>query len=214
VTHELRTPLTSIIAAAQTAQRPERFEEQPEVVEIIERQARRLSGMVEELLTASRLEQQVTAPPLQRIDLSGLVRVAERDFEIAGHPVAIDVPPSVEVVGDPDLLRRVIDNLVENAFKYGEPPVTIRVERHSTTRVWLSVVDHGPGVPEADRERVFDKFYRLPQGGDRPGLGLGLPIVRGLVGACRGSVWVEEDPGGGAVFRVELGIAEPIQEAS
>jgi two-component system sensor histidine kinase KdpD len=78
----------------------------------------------------------------------------------------------------------------------------------------LSVIDRGDGIPEGDRERVFDKFYRLPQDGDRPGLGLGLPIVRGLVGVCRGSVWAEDDPGGGAAFRVELGIAEPRQEAS
>ncbi len=170
--------------------------------------------MVEELLTASRLEQQETTPPLQHVDLSALVRIAKRDFSIAGREVVLDVPGSVEVMGDPDSLRRVIDNLVENAFKYGDPPVTIRVERRSTTRVWLSVVDHGVGIPEADRERVFDKFYRLPQGGDRPGLGLGLPIVRGLVGACRGSVWAEADPDGGAAFRVELGIAEPKQEAS
>ncbi|MEX1100906.1 MAG: GAF domain-containing sensor histidine kinase [Actinomycetota bacterium] len=214
VTHELRTPLTSIIAAAQTAQRPERFDEQPEVVAIIERQAQRLSGMVEELLTASRLEQQDTMPPLQHVDLAGLVRVAARDFAIAGMGVGVDAPRAVEVMGDPDSLRRVIDNLVENAFKYGKPPVTVRVEHHSTTRVVLSVTDRGAGIPESDRERVFDKFYRLPQGGDRPGLGLGLPIVRGLVGACRGTVWVEADPSGGAAFRVELGVAEPRQEAS
>jgi len=214
VTHELRTPLTSIIAAAQTAQRPERFEEQPEVVEIIERQAHRLSSMVEKLLTASKLEGQDTMPPLRQVDLGALVGIAARDFAIAGREVILEAPETIDVLGEPDSLRRVVDNLVENAFKYGEPPIELRIQRRGTTRVLLSVIDHGTGVPESDRERVFDKFFRLPQGGDRPGLGLGLPIVRGLVSSCRGAVWVDAAQGGGAAFHVELGIAQAEREAS
>jgi signal transduction histidine kinase len=93
---------------------------------------------------------------------------------------------------------------VENAHKYGAAPIRLIVEPDGD-RVMLSVVDHGPGVPQAEREKVFDRFYRAEHTRDnRPGIGLGLPIVRGLVEACGGSVWVEDAPGGGAAFRVSL----------
>jgi two-component system sensor histidine kinase KdpD len=71
-------------------------------------------------------------------------------------------------------------------------------------QVVMSVIDRGPGVPPEERERVFERFYRVDPNGTKPGMGLGLSIVRGLVESCGGKVWVEDAPGGGAAFRVSL----------
>lgn len=204
VSHELRTPLTSILAAAQTAQVPGRLAEHPEVVGIIERQARRLSTMVEELLTASKLDQEARPAVAQEVDLAGLVRSIASDLESAGRRIETDVPDEpVPVLADTDSMRHVLGNLIDNALKYGAPPVVVRVERGLVQAV-LSVVDHGAGVPPDERERIFAQFHRIRRIDSQPGLGLGLPIVRGLVAAFGGRVWIEDAPGGGAAFRVSL----------
>jgi signal transduction histidine kinase len=214
VSHELRTPLTSILTAAQTAQRPERLAQHPEVVGIIERQARRLSGMVEELLTASKLEQGADPTPAEELDLSGLVRSAAGDYhERFGTPIGLALPDDPVVVrADGASIRHALDNLLDNAAKYGAPPITVRLERGLVQAV-MSVIDHGTGVPPDERERIFDQFHRVRRSDSQPGLGLGLPIVRGLVAAFGGRVWIEDVPGGGAAFRVSLPIAEMQQAA-
>jgi signal transduction histidine kinase len=205
VSHELRTPLTSILAAAQAAQRPERLAEHPEVVGIIERQARQLSTMVEELLTASKLDQDGKPSEPQAVDIAGLTRSVAMDYyEGAGRRMTVEVPDEpVEVLADADSMRHVLDNLIDNAMKYGAPPITVRVERGVAQAV-LSVIDRGDGVPPDERDRVFEQFHRVRRIDSQPGLGLGLPIVRGLVAAFGGRVWIEDAPGGGAAFRVAL----------
>ena len=215
VSHELRTPLTSILAAAQTAQRPERLAEHPEVVGIIERQARRLSTMVEELLTASKLEQDARLAPTREVDLCGLVRSAASDyFEGAGKRISVSLPDEpIPVMADLESVRHVIENLIDNAVKYGAPPIVVRVERGVGQAV-LSVIDHGPGVPPEERARIFEQFHRVCRTDSQPGLGRGLPIVRGLTAAFGGRVWIEDAPGGGAAFRVSLPCAGQRAEAA
>jgi signal transduction histidine kinase len=215
VSHELRTPLTSILAAAQTAQQPERLAQHPEVVGIIERQARRLSTMVEELLTASKLDQESSPPAAGTVDLCGLVRSAAADYiEGQGRRVSVSAPEEpVEVHADRESVRHIVDNLIDNAAKYGAPPMIVRVERGMGQAV-LSVIDHGAGVPPEERERVFEQFHRVRRSDSQPGLGLGLPIVRGLVAAFGGRVWIEDAPGGGAIFRVSLPTVDAPVEAA
>jgi two-component system sensor histidine kinase KdpD len=215
VTHELRTPLTTILAAAETARRPAVREQgaTDELFGIIAEQSKRLAGMVEDLLAAARVERKEGAPTLEEIDLAALARLAVRDLGIAGRPVELEAPEHAPVVGDALLLRRILDNLLDNAHKYGAPPVRLVVEPRGE-RILLSVLDAGPGVPEEARERIFERFARLDEHRSKPGLGLGLPIVRGLAEACGGRVWVEEAPGGGAAFRVDLPAARvPAREA-
>jgi two-component system sensor histidine kinase KdpD len=207
VSHELRTPITGIIAAVATASRPEMAAEQQEMHDIIDRQARRLDEMVEDLLTAARLERPELSPRTVAVDVAAIARVAAKDALVAGQAVEVVAPETAMVLGDDESLRRVIDNLVGNACKYGAPPILIEVARKSG-RVILSVVDGGPGIPEVDRERVFERFQRLDQDHALPGLGLGLSIVRGLVRSLGGTVRIEDVPGGGAAFRVELRAAE------
>jgi two-component system sensor histidine kinase KdpD len=203
VSHELRTPLTSIRGALGAIRRDLPAEQRAELLDVIDRQTARLSEMVEEMLQTARLERDQQLPKLRRIDLSALVRLVALDCQVADRPVQVEAPPTCEVRTDPEAMRRVVSNLVENAHKYGLPPVTVVVAKEAD-RVVLSVIDRGPGVPAEDRERIFERFHRAERTKSQPGLGLGLAIVRGLVESCGGQVWVEDAPGGGAMFRVAL----------
>ncbi len=210
VSHELRTPLTSIRGAL-SASRRARDDQRGELLDVIDRQTSRLSAMVEEMLTAARLERKGTMPMLRRIDVAALVRLVALDSQVAGRPVEVQAPQKCEIRADPESMRRIVGNLIENAHKYGAPPVRVVVEPMGE-KVLLSVLDTGSGVPPAEREKIFERFYRSERTAtSRPGIGLGLPIVRGLVEACGGSVWVEDAPGGGAAFRVALRV-RPMDE--
>jgi hypothetical protein len=111
------------------------------------------------------------------------------------------------VLGDEEIVQPILINLVDNAYRHGAPPVTIRVERDGD-RVVMSVEDRGPGVPPERRETVFAGLppAGAPQG---PRAGAGLSIVRGVVAALRGTVWVDDVPGGGAAFRIAFPLDEP-----
>lgn len=211
VSHELRTPITSIRGAVAASRRAVDEGQRAELLDVVERQSSRLATMVEEILTAAKMESSDNRPAPRRIDVAALVRLAALDSQVAGRPVEVEAPPSCEVRADPEAVRRIVGNLVENAHKYGSPPVRIHVQP-TEDHVVLSVIDHGNGVAPEDRERVFERFYRADPNGTKPGMGLGLAIVRGLVEACGGAVWVEDAPAGGAAFRVALrtrGASEP-----
>jgi signal transduction histidine kinase len=213
VSHELRTPITSIIAAAATQRRIGIEPAQEEMAEIIERQAKRLHLMVEDLLSQARLENERTLPPAQPVDVAALARLAARDFAVTGRVVEVDGPDTLTTLGDPESIRRVFDNLIENAHKYGAPPIRVVLEA-TAGQVRISVLDAGPGIPEDERELVFERFHRFGNGRGNPGLGLGLSIVRGLVHASGGDIWMEEAPGGGAAVRVSLPAYEEEREAA
>jgi two-component system, OmpR family, sensor histidine kinase KdpD len=212
VTHELRTPITSILAANSLRRRPEMLDQREEMDDIVERQARRLDGMVEDLLAAGRMERSESPPRIEAVDIASLVRRAVSDAVIAGLDVSVDGPESALVRGDEEWLRRVFDNLLDNARKYGAPPVHVRIGAGQGT-VLVSVDDNGPGVPEAQRDRVFERFQRLEAGTGQPGLGLGLSIVRGLLRRLNGDVWLQEAPGGGASFVVSIPEAQESRKA-
>lgn len=202
VSHDLRTPLTSIIGSAAAAKRLESEEQRREMLDVVERQARHLAAMVEQLLTASELEAGRVAAFSGEVDLRALVDTVALDSEAGGQPVRVEGPGCCLVRGDPDAIRRIVENLIDNAYKHGAPPVRIEIEEGDEETV-LSVVDAGPGIAEEDRERVFDRFYRSDvRGSGRPGIGLGLSNVRALAEACGGWVSIEGGSAGGAVFRV------------
>ena len=117
--------------------------------------------------------------------------------------VALDLAPA-RVVADPDALVRVVRNLVDNALRHATRAVAVTVEPGD--EVVLLVDDDGPGIPEQDRERVFDRFHRVdgPRTRDAGGTGLGLAIVRELVASAGGTVAVGQSPAGGARLRVGL----------
>lgn len=204
VSHDLRTPLTSLAGCTKMLQRDDLTAAQrSELVAMIERQSGRLAQMVDSLLTAARLEAQ--APPeLDPVDLVPLVRELAEEYAVAGRAFEAHVPPTAVVLGRADGLRRVIVNLLDNAFKHGAPPVSVTIGTHEGG-VAVEVRDRGPGIPAEDRERVFERFTRLDVNRQVPGIGLGLSIVQGIAAGYGGAVRVV-DPGdaGGTVVRLEL----------
>jgi two-component system, OmpR family, sensor histidine kinase KdpD len=202
VSHELRSPIASIVGAVTSARKPQMEEHRPELDDIVERAALRLGSMVEDLLAAAELERGESSRASEAVNLSTLVREAAADHEVVGRHVDVLAPVEAIATCDREYVRRVVDNLIDNAFKYGRPPVRIEIAAGADT-IELSVLDAGRGIPEEDRDRVFDRFQRLDTINGH-GLGLGLSVVQGLVEAMGGDVRVEEAPGGGAAFLVRF----------
>jgi two-component system, OmpR family, sensor histidine kinase KdpD len=202
VSHELRTPIASIIGAVASARKPEMEEHRRELEDIVELAALRLGTMVEDLLVAAELERGEATRRLEPVDLTRVVREVAADHGLRDQEIQVTAPSAAVVVCDREYIRRILDNLVNNAFKYGSPPVRIELAGEAEF-VWLSVLDAGRGVAEADRDKVFDRFHRLDTMNGH-GLGLGLSVVQGLVEAIGGVIRAEEAPGGGAAFRIRF----------
>lgn len=207
VSHELRTPLTSIIGSLDTVNRPELQPESTTAQELLStarRQAGRLQRLIDDLLVVSRIDRGAIPIHFESIRLNDLLR------EIA-HTVSIDPKVTVEpanlaVEADKDHLSRIMINLVENASKYAAgSPVEIYGYDKGQKGV-IAVVDHGPGIPDHEKERVFERFTQIDQSDTRSkgGTGLGLSIVRSLAEVMHGSVKVEDTEGGGATFVVQF----------
>lgn len=209
VSHELRTPLTSIIGALTTLQRPELMPEDPrakQLVEMASKQSNRLKTLIEDLLVMSRIEADSLPVRPEKIDLEPFITELLESLP-GGTAVRHTPAPTVgKVLADPDHLARVITNLVDNAIKYGGDADISLVTSLSKGEVHLSIVDHGPGIPYEQHDRMFERFTQLQPHATRSkgGAGLGLSIVKGLVEAMNGRVWFEPTVGGGATFTVAI----------
>ena len=162
-----------------------------------------LDQLIDEILLASRLDARETdVGTFEPVDLTGLA--AEECAQTGAELSAQADGGALTVNGVPRLLRRAIRNLLENARRYSPGPVEVEVLREGRHAV-LRVRDQGPGVPAAERERIFEPFYRLPGASEREGsVGLGLALVRSIATRHHGSVRCEDQPGGGAVFVISL----------
>jgi signal transduction histidine kinase len=214
VSHELRTPLTSIIGSLDTVNRPELQPTQPTAQHLLStarRQAGRLQRLIDDLLVVSRIDRGAIPVHLEVIDLRHAFDEVNRVVSI--EPTFVVDPEGLAVEADRDHLSRILINLVENAAKYaaGSPVELFAWERGS--KALIVVVDHGPGIPDHERDRVFERFTQVDQSDTRSkgGTGLGLSIVKSLTEVMRGSVRVEETEGGGATFVVELPLAPALQ---
>jgi len=218
VSHELRTPLTSIYGFAETLLRRDVIfgeEERATFLGYIASESQRLTAIVDALLNVARLDTgdlQVNLAPTDVGDVVGQAVEAARESGATAHSFVVDVPDEpIAVSADPDKLRQVFSILLDNALKYSPEGgvVTIGAERKRET-VELSVADEGAGIPQADQDQIFRKFYR-GAGADsragRGGTGLGLFIARGLVTAMGGRIWVESREGEGSTFAFELPLA-------
>jgi two-component system, OmpR family, sensor histidine kinase KdpD len=213
VSHDLRTPLASIKASASSLlDREIRWSdsERDEFLAIINTETDRLTRLVHNLLDMSRIEAGALDPRLVESSVGEVVGPVVRRARVAsGQRVDVDVPEELPpVLVDPVRLDQVLTNLLDNARSYAaDGPVQVVVRPVGGT-VELRVVDHGPGIPDPERERVFDQFYRLKGGGRRPeGTGMGLAICRGIVEAHDGTLLVETTPGGGATFVLTLPVS-------
>jgi two-component system phosphate regulon sensor histidine kinase PhoR len=210
--HELRTPVTSISGYAETLLGGGiDAETSQEFLTTIHRNAQRIAALVADLLVLDTLEGRAeivgTRTP---IVLAEVVRDAARTARgvTPGAQIEVDVADELAVLGTREGLDHIVQNLIDNAVKYGNAtPVTVRAERIAH-RVRLAVTDRGPGIPDGHEHRIFERFYRLDAGRSRDigGSGLGLAIVKSQIEAIGGRVWVER-AAPGARFVVELDAA-------
>jgi K+-sensing histidine kinase KdpD len=217
VSHDLRTPLTSIIAAGAALDSPSiTAQERHELSDAVVEQGQRLSRLVENLLDVSRLQTGHADPRREPVDLPGLLEAARHSLGARGEPVRLALDSELPALGaDPTQLERAFANLLENAVVHGgREPVLVR-SRLVGTRVVVRIVDRGPGIPEGERERIFEPFYRSEAGAGADGAarraaaagtgsGLGLAIAKGFVEANGGEIAVESLPGQGSSFVVSF----------
>jgi signal transduction histidine kinase len=208
--HELRSPLTAVKLQAQIASRSNSASEREAALAQLSGGVDRASHLIEQLLDMARLEpsaQQITFAP---IALDALLKQVVANFSTQAEARDIDLGvnscAAVAIIGEINSLRMLLSNLVDNALRYsptgGRVDVDLAVDEAASTAV-LSVSDSGPGIPAAERERVFERFYRLA-GSETPGSGLGLAIVRQVANLHGGHVELDTAPAGGLLVRVRL----------
>jgi len=198
--HELRTPLTALHLQIQLAERATDDAERAAAIERLKGGTERATRLVEQLLALARSEPDAAERPFVAVDLAAVGRevVAEQApiAEAKNLDLGFSGVAPIAVEGDPDALRMLLGNLIDNAIRYTQRGGTIDVAaRVEDGRPELTVVDSGPGIPEAERERVFDRFHRGAQA-DATGSGLGLAIVREIATRHGASVSLGEGRGG------------------
>ncbi len=216
VVHDLRNPLNTVIMALGLVERMKDDVRDPETFTLAMRLAKgaanRMNKLIATLLDIARLEAGKLALNITEFDLAPLLgEVIEMEQSSVTKPVEIVAPilPGLMVKADREVLWRVVSNLIGNALKFA--PASSRIEvtaqhlKDKTLRI--NVIDAGPGIPEGERERIFEKFTRIKdtERGSYSGMGLGLTFCRMAVEAHGGSIWVEEGPSGiGSCFSVQL----------
>jgi two-component system OmpR family sensor kinase len=209
--HELRTPVSVIRSAADVIlSRGHRDEvEYREALTIVRGEARRVSRLVEDMLVLGRAD--AGGYPLQpgRLYLDELVYYCRRSVEMlaAERAVAVEClsPSDIPFVGDEDLLRRMLVNLVQNAVQHSPDQGTVQIRVRADDRaIEIRVTDHGCGIPPADQQRIFDRFVQVDPSRRASGAGLGLPIARWIAEAHGGSLDLEASGATGSTFRVVL----------
>lgn len=225
VSHDLRTPLATIIGSLTSLRgygRDYDAATREALLATIQAEAERLNRFIGNLLDMTRLESGAIELKPEPADLGEIVGTAlQRSGKLlAQHRVEIDIAADLPMLRvDYLLLEQTLFNLLDNAAKYAPPATPIEIAaRHEGGVAIITVSDHGPGIPEADRERIFDKFYRVhAEDRQRAGTGLGLAVCRGFVAAMGGTVEAgNRRDGGGAIFTIRLpapAVAVPLPEA-
>lgn len=212
VSHEIRSPLSAAVTATQLAVR-ELHAQPPDVVQVerrltvISRQHARILELIDSLLDAAALQDGRLDLAMEPFDVAGLVDDAARAWQETHADVLFDVvlpDGGLEVRGNRERLRQVLDNLLSNAVKYGRPENVVHVSAaQSEDQVCISVRDEGAGIPLDQLDRIFGRFHRVP-GKSGQGHGLGLYIARALARLHGGDIEVRSEPGRGATFTVVL----------
>ena len=199
--HELRTPTAVILAQCEDARRhAETPEQYAQAVEVIERQARRMSGLIAQLLQMTRLEQGTQRAAFERADLSALTEVICEETPTADAVLQIDIQPDIEADFDVTLVSRLLQNLLNNAVRYGGGHIWVTLRREGADAV-LSVRDDGAGIPADLQDKIWQRFYQADasRSGEN-GAGLGLPMVRQIAALHGGTVSLTSAPGKGSCF--------------
>jgi signal transduction histidine kinase len=211
VSHELRSPLTAIIGYAKTLRLPHVSEDpmlRAESLQILERQGERLLRMVENLLTASQLENRAIPFSVAPVKVGELFREVTEDLASRNGRVSVALPDEELIVAtDRQLLGRVLTNLLDNALKYSASGSQCEIgARRLNEDIQLWVGDSGIGIDPDEIDRIFDRFYQVDsaRGLSNTGVGLGLSLVRDILGELGGSIEVTSEPGRGSTFLVTL----------
>jgi signal transduction histidine kinase len=200
VAHELRSPVTTLMTSVTVLRGTETgaTARRRAATDLVEREVRRLHRSLEHLLELGRLEAGVLTLDREPVDVGELVRHTVRDTMRPEELVTLEGSPHV-VVANKAILHRAVVNLLDNADVHGGGARSVTIAR-AAHHVHVRIADSGPGVPTAERARVFERFARVGSRGSSSGSGLGLSLVAESAHAHRGSVWCEETPGGGATF--------------
>ncbi len=211
IAHEFKTPLTSIKVASTSllAEGGALSAEHREMLSIIDEETDRMSMLVTEAVKMAQIDAGKVKLERSAIDIETLLQSAVSSFSGRGdvriHEIdcADGIP---EVLVDPEMVSLALRQLIDNALKYSPPPSPILLSAGAEPgRVVIRIIDQGPGIPERDRERIFEKFYRRASVREKvPGSGLGLHIAREIIRAHGGDLWVEEGPSGGSHFCLAL----------
>ena len=199
--HELRTPTAVILAQCEDARRHvETPEQYAQAVEVIERQARRMSGLIAQLLQMTRLEQGTQRAAFEHADLSALTEVICEETPTADAVLQTDIQPDIEADFDVTLVSRLLQNLLNNAVRYGGGHIWVTLRRDGADAV-LSVRDDGAGIPADLQDKIWQRFYQADasRSGEN-GAGLGLPMVRQIAALHGGTVTLDSAPGKGSCF--------------
>ena len=205
--HELRTPTSVILAQAEYILEKERtVPEYAEAMEVVRNQSRRMSALISDMLDYTRMDQSERYSLNDEVDLSGLTEELCRELALAGTDgVTLEtrIDEGVAVTGDRLLLTRMITNLVGNAYRYGKPGghVWVALTRSDGGAV-LEVADDGIGIPDGDKDKIFDRFYRGDAARTAGGTGLGLAMVKKIAELHGATVELESEVGKGSAFRI------------
>ena len=208
--HEMRTPLAAIRVTAESAADGDgSTDDLRTALRSVVVSTDRLTGLTNDLLLLARTDERLLAPTAERIDLSVVAAEAVEEFRAMWPPevrTKITLAPDLLVAADPNDVRRILANLLDNAARYGGPAVHIRVTTSASERdAVLDVDDDGPGIAAADTGRIFEPFYRVRADAASPdGTGLGLALARSLAERNGGRLTVESAPGAGSRFRLSL----------
>jgi two-component system sensor histidine kinase KdpD len=214
VSHDLRTPLASIKAAASSLRQSDvdwTDEDRADLLATVEEETDRLTTLVANLLDMSRISAGVLRPSLRPVLLEEVVPAVVIGCGDAASRLDVDVPERLPpVLADPALLERAVANLVQNALEHGGGKPVVLCGEVVADRMHLRVIDRGPGIAPADRDRILQPFQRLGDTGT--GVGLGLAVASGFIRLMGGDLVVEDTPGGGATMVVELDVVSASDE--
>jgi two-component system sensor histidine kinase KdpD len=218
ISHNLRTPLASITGVLTSLMEDRSVLDQTterELLETAKEESERLNRLVQNLLDTTRLEFGAVPIKVESCDIQDLIgtALAQLGESARKRQIAVEIPARLPLVPvDFVLITQVVVNLVDNAIKYSPhgTPIVIQALPHGD-QLRVVVMDRGEGIPEAQLERVFDRFNRAGRAGSAGGIGLGLAICKGLVEAHKGQIWAERRSGGGTVVSFTLPLcARPI----